>query len=158
MLYSTATEPVNPRGERPLTRDQLWKGLVLKARDARPFLPPGACTKCDVVLDGQDFIIREATIQGEDVSEIVTFQPGAKVSFHRRRGPREGVTVNEIIQCGDGSLLLTFYCLMDLKNAELGSEEERKAQATMDSEDRGFKRALLSTLARTRALVAEGRL
>jgi hypothetical protein len=45
---------------------------VLKARDARLFLPPGVCTKCDVVAEGKDHIIREATILGQDVSEIIT--------------------------------------------------------------------------------------
>jgi hypothetical protein len=49
MIFSTATVPVNPSGERRLTREQVWAGLVLKARDARLFLPPGACTKCEVV-------------------------------------------------------------------------------------------------------------
>ena len=44
MIYSTATVPVNPEGETPLTRAQAWKGLVLKARDARQFLPPNLCT------------------------------------------------------------------------------------------------------------------
>lgn len=48
MIYSTATVPVNPAGEIPLTRAQTWAGLVLKARDARQFLPPGLCTRCDV--------------------------------------------------------------------------------------------------------------
>ena len=38
MIYSTATVPVNPQGEAPLTKEQAWKGLVLKARDARQFL------------------------------------------------------------------------------------------------------------------------
>ena len=71
MIYSTATVPVNPQGETALTRDQLWQGLVLKARDARLFLPPGACTKCDVVVDAKDYLIREATIMGDDLSEIV---------------------------------------------------------------------------------------
>ena len=53
MIYSTATVPVNPQGESALTRDPLWQGLVLKARDARLFLPPGVCTKCDVIVDAQ---------------------------------------------------------------------------------------------------------
>ena len=34
MIYATATTPVNPAGEPPLTRAQIWKGLQLKARDA----------------------------------------------------------------------------------------------------------------------------
>jgi len=38
MIFSIATVPVNPSGERKLTRDQVWAGLVLKARDARLFL------------------------------------------------------------------------------------------------------------------------
>jgi hypothetical protein len=41
MIYSSATVLVNPEGEVPLTRAQVWKGLVLEARDARLFLPPG---------------------------------------------------------------------------------------------------------------------
>ena len=72
MIYSTATVPVNKVGQLPQTREQVWQGLVLKARDARLFLPPGICTKCDVLVEGKDYIIREATILGEDISEIVT--------------------------------------------------------------------------------------
>ncbi|TIT50279.1 MAG: DUF1857 family protein, partial [Mesorhizobium sp.] len=49
MIYSTATVPVNPEGEIRLTRAQAWKGLELKARDARLFLVAGLCTRCDVV-------------------------------------------------------------------------------------------------------------
>ena len=49
MIHSTATIPVNPEGEIRLTRAQAWAGLELKARDARLFLPPGLCTRCDVV-------------------------------------------------------------------------------------------------------------
>ena len=34
--------------------EQVRAGLVLKARDARLFLPPGACTKCEVVAESYD--------------------------------------------------------------------------------------------------------
>lgn len=34
MIYSTASVPVNPEDATPLTHAQVWKGLVLKARDA----------------------------------------------------------------------------------------------------------------------------
>ena len=158
MIYSTATVPVNKVGQLPLTREQAWQGLVLKARDARLFLPPGICTKCDVLVEGKDYIIREATILGEDISEIVTFESGSKVSFHQFRSPREGVIVNEIKQDPDGSLSLRFYCLLGLRNAEPGGPEEQKEQAMPNSEDLGYRGALLSTLARTRALVAEGKI
>ncbi|MCJ8159022.1 AtaL-like protein [Sphingomonas sp. LaA6.9] len=156
MIYSTATVPVNPEGEAALSRAQIWKGLVLKARDARLFLPPGICTKCDVVVEGDRYIVREATILGEEVSEIITFEPESKVSFHQFTGPREGVIINELFEDEAGSLQLKFYCLLGLRNAESGGKEEQEEQAMMDSEDRGYKRALLSTLARTRALVSDG--
>jgi hypothetical protein len=59
MIYSTATVPVNPEGATPLTRAQLWNGLVLKARDARQFLPPNLCTRCEVVEESATHIARE---------------------------------------------------------------------------------------------------
>ena len=158
MIFSTATVPVNPSGERKLTREQIWAGLVLKARDARLFLPPGACTKCEVVAEGRDFIVREAVIMNDELTEIITFAPNQKVSFHQFKSPREGVIVNEIVEDGDGEPQLRFYCYLGLVGVTPGSEQEQQAQALMDSEDRGYKAALLSTLARTRTLAEEGKL
>jgi hypothetical protein len=158
MIFSTATVPVNPSGERKLTRDQVWAGLVLKARDARLFLPPGACTKCEVVAEGKDFIVREAVILGDELTEIVTCAPKHKVSFHQVKSPREGVIVNEILEDDAGELQLKFYAYLGLVGVAPGSEQERQEQALMDSEDRGYKAALLSTLARTRTLAEEGKL
>ena len=158
MIFSTATVPVNPSGERKLTRDQVWSGLVLKARDARLFLPPGACTKCEVVAEGKDFIVREAVIWGDELTEIVTFAPKHKVSFHQVKSPREGVIVNEILEDEAGELELRFYAYLGLVGVPPGGEEERREQALFDSEDHGYKAALLSTLARTRTLAEEGQL
>jgi hypothetical protein len=158
MIFSTATVPVNPSGERKLTREQVWAGLVLKARDARLFLAPGACTKCEVVAEGTDFIVRDAVIMNDEITEIITFAPKQKMSFHQFKSPREGVIVNEILEDGDGELQLRFYAYLGLVGVTPGSEQERQAQAVMDSEDRGYKAALLSTLARTRTLAEEGKL
>jgi hypothetical protein len=72
MIYSTATVPVNPEGETKLTREQVWKGLELKARDACLFLPPGLCTHCDVIEESATHFVREATIAGSDIREIIT--------------------------------------------------------------------------------------
>ena len=157
MIYSTATVPVNPEGETPLTRDQAWAGLVLKARDARLFLPPGLCTRCEVVEEGRDHIVREATIGGKALSEIIAFEPESKVSFFQASGPREGVIVNELFEDDAGALQLRFYCYTGLRGKEAGGPEEQAEQAWMDSE-KGYKSALLSTLKRTRDLVGEGRI
>lgn len=157
MIYSTATVPVNPAGQTPLTREQAWAGLVLKARDARLFLLPGLCTRCDVVEDSESHIVRDATIGGADLREIIIFEPGHKVSFFQASGPREGVIVNELFEDEEGKLQLRFYCYLGLRGKAPGGPEEQAEQAMMDS-DKGYRAALLSTLARTRALLAEGRL
>ena len=157
MIYSTSTVPVNPEGEVPLSRAQAWAGLVLKARDARPFLPPGLCTRCDVVEESATHIVREATIGGAELREIIVFEAEQKVSFFQTTGPREGVIVNELFEDDTGALQLKFYCYTGLRGKQPNGPEERAEQEWMDSE-KGYKTALLSTLNRTRALLADGEL
>jgi hypothetical protein len=157
MIYSTATVPVNPQGETELTRAQLWEGLVLKAHDARLFLPPGLCTRCEVVEESATHIVREATIAGGDLREIITFEPQSKVTFFQATGPREGAIVNELFEDEVGALQLRFYCFLGLRGREPNGPEEKAEQAQFDG-DKGYKAALLSTLTRTRELVATGRI
>ncbi|WP_411880846.1 SRPBCC family protein [Polaromonas sp. YR568] len=157
MIYSTATVEVNPPGELPLTRAQAWAGLVLKARDARLFLPPGLCTYCEVVEESDTHIVREATIAGGDLREIITFEPEEKVTFFQATGPREGAIVNELFEDESGTLQLRFYCYLGLRGKVPGGPEEQTEQAWMDG-DKGYKSALASTLKRTRELLAQGKL
>ena len=157
MIYSTATVPVNPEGEAPLTRDQVWRGLERKARDARLFLPPGVCTRCKVTEESLTHFVREATIGGEDVREIIVLEPGAKVTFFQAQGPREGAIINELFEDEPGELQLKFYCFLGLRGKQPGGPEEQAEQMQFDS-DEGYKAALLSTLRRTRELLAKGSL
>ena len=157
MIYSTATIPVNPDGETKLTRAEVWAGLELKARDAREFLPPGLCTRCEVVEKSATHFVREATIGGADLREIITLEPEVKVTFFQAIGPREGTIVNELFEDAAGALQLRFYCYLGLRGKESNGPEEQAEQAQFDS-DRGYRSALLSTLKRTRELVAEDRL
>lgn len=154
MIYSSATVPVNPEGETPLTRAQAWQGLVLKARDARLFLPPTLCTRCEVVEESSTHILREATIAGDDLREIITFEPERKVTFFQAAGPREGAIINELFEDDAGALHLRFYCYLGLRNKKPNGPEERAEQEWMSS-DQGYRSALLSTLKRTRELVAD---
>lgn len=157
MIYSTATVPVNPAGETPLTREQVWKGLERKARDARLFLPPGLCTRCDVTEESATHFVREATIAGQDLREIIVLEPARKVTFFQATGPREGAIVNELFEDEVGDLQLRFYCYLGLRDKPSGGAEEQAEQAQFDSET-GYKAALLSTLKRTRELLADGSL
>ena len=157
MIYSTATVPVNPEGETPLTRAQAWAGLELKARDARLFLPPGLCTRCDVVEESGTHFVREATIGGADLREIIVLERESKITFFQATGPREGAIVNELYEDEAGALQLRFYCYLGLRGKEPNGPEERAEQGQFDS-DNGYKAALLSTLKRTRELLAAGRI
>ena len=157
MIYSTATVPVNPAGEPALTRAQAWQGLVLKARDARLFLPEGLCTRCEVVEGGATHFVREATIAGTGLREIITLEPESKVTFFQAAGPREGAIINELFEDATGALQLRFYCYLGLRGKQPGGPEEQAEQAQFDS-DKGYQGALLSTLKRTRELLADGKL
>ena len=157
MIYSTATVPVNPPGEIRLTRAQAWAGLERKARDARLFLPPGLCTRCDVVEESDTHFVREATIAGADLREIITLEPQHKVTFFQATGPREGAIVNTLFEDEAGALQLRFYCYLGLRDKTPGGAEEQEEQAQFDSES-GYKAALLSTLKRIRELLADGQL
>ncbi len=157
MIYSTATVPVNPEGETPLTREQVWKGLESKARDARLFLPPGLCTRCDVMEESETHFVREATIGGQDLREIIVLERQTKVTFFQATGPREGAIINELFEDESGALQLRFYCYLGLRGKQPGGPEEEAEQAQFDS-DQGYKAALLSTLKRTRELLATGKL
>ncbi|MCD2325372.1 DUF1857 family protein [Sphingomonas sp. IC-56] len=155
MIYSTATVPVNPAGDTRLTRAQLWAGLIQKARDARLFLPPGVCTRCEILEESNTHFVREATIAGDDIREIITLEPERKVTFFQATGPREGVIINEVLEDAEGELHLRFYCFLGLRDKAPGGPEEQAEQAQFDS---GYHAALLSTLMRTRELLADGKL
>jgi hypothetical protein len=157
MIYSTATVPVNPKGETRLTLEQAWKGLEMKARDARLFLPPGLCTRCDVVEESATHFVREATIAGLGIREIITLEPHSKVTFFQAAGPREGAIINELFEDETGALQLRFYCYLGLRGKQSDGPEEQVEQRQFDN-DQGYKAALLSTLKRIRELLAEGKL
>lgn len=157
MIYSTATVPVNPAGETTLSRAQVWAGLELKARDARLFLPPGVCTRCDVVEESATHFVREATIGGVDLREIITLEPESKVTFFQATGPREGAIINELSVDAQGDLQLKFYCYIGLRGKQPNGVEEQQEQSMFDG-DSGYRAALLSTLKHTRELLASGRL
>jgi hypothetical protein len=117
-------------------------------------------------------IVREALARGFDVralvrspgkasglegAEIIAFEPESKVTFFQATGPREGAVINELFEDESGELQLRFYGYLGLRGKMPGGPEEQAEQAWMDGEQ-GYKTALLSTLKRTRELLAQGEL
>lgn len=141
-------------GQAWLTRAQVWEGLVQKARDARLFFPPDECTRCEIVEESDSHLVRNATILGDDITEIITFDAETKITFFQAKSPREGAIVNELFEDQNGDLQLRFYCYLGLRDKAANGPEERAVQAWMDS-DNGFKAAIQTTLKRTRELLDE---
>ena len=108
MIYSTATRPGESERRDTANPAQVWKGPVRKARDTRLFLPPNLCTRCEVVEESATHIVREATIAGDDLREIIAFEPEKKVTFFQATGPREGAITNELFEDDAGALQLRF--------------------------------------------------
>jgi hypothetical protein len=109
------------------------------------------------VEESATHFVREATIGGADLREIVVLERERKVSFFQAAGLRAGAIVNELYEDEAGALQLRFYCYLGLRDKAPNGPEEQAEQAQFDSAS-GYKAALLSTLKRTRELLAEGRL
>ena len=71
-----------------LNRHEVWLGLVMKAGNALPFVPQ--MDKCDVVERGENWIIRDIRVFGQDLRERVTLEPERLVTFERIEGAVPG--------------------------------------------------------------------
>lgn len=144
---------VNPAGEEvALARQDVWRGLELKAANALPFVP--AMTVCEVKEERENFIRREIEFRGQRFGEDITLVPGESVQFDRTFGPVMGRIRNEILEGDGGELLLKFSFNLELEGVEAGSAEEKEYEATMSKD---YLKAAGATLAATRRMVAEER-
>src|SRR6266540_1412463 len=129
MISVTTAVPVNPPGQDVvLTRDDVWRGLVLKAENALPFVP--AMTRCDVTSRTDSVIEREIEFRGERLGERVTFDPKKQVTFVRTSGSVLGTIRNDIEE-EDGDLRLRFSFDLELQGVEPGSDAEKAYEDTM---------------------------
>jgi len=108
-----------------------------------------------VVKESTTHIVREATIRGANLREIITFEPERKGTFFRATGPCEGAIIDELLEDGNGALQLRLYCYLGLRGKTSDGPEEQAEQAQFDS-DKDYRSALLSTLRHTHELFAEG--
>lgn len=86
--HIAATLPINPPSVSPvLTQEQVWKGLVFKARNPQGFVPVEECT---IVEDhGEQGLTRRVkfipppngSFLPNEATEVVTLYPPTKVSY-----------------------------------------------------------------------------
>jgi hypothetical protein len=143
--------PVNPPEEEVvLTREDIWKGLVLKAENALPFVP--AMTMCEVKTRTESTIEREIEFRGERFGERITFDPQNQVKFVRTSGSVLGTIRNEIEE-EEGELRLRFSFDLELQGVEPGSDAEKDYEQTMRGD---YLKAVDATLGAIRRWAREG--
>jgi Domain of unknown function (DUF1857) len=136
-------------GHRKLTRSDIWKGLVMKAEDALPFVPGMA--KCNVVKRTPNGLVRDIIFRGEDARERITFYPEHKVVFVRESGNVDGFIVNEVLG-DDDDPRLRFSFALQLVDAPSDSAAEQEFRQVME---RDYLKAVDATLGAIRKMVAD---
>jgi hypothetical protein len=148
MIYVSKEVLANAPGHPTLTRGEIWKGLVMKADNALPFVPGMA--KCDVIERTANGLVRDIVFRGEDARERITFYPEEKVVFLRLSGNADGFIVNEIL--GDrGDMRVRFSFELQLVDGLSDIAKERKLGVLME---RDYLKAVDATLAAIRKMAS----
>jgi hypothetical protein len=148
MIYVSKEIAVNEQGQPKLSRSDVWKGLVMKADNALPFVPGMA--KCDVIERTAKGLLRDIVFRGEDAREKITFYPEEKVVFLRLSGNADGFIVNEVLG-GDDDLRLRFSFALQLVDAPSDSAKEREFREVME---RDYLKAVDATLGAIRKMAS----
>jgi len=150
MFKLSHTLPVDTEKPR-LNQAQIWQGLLLKAENPVPFLD--AMSACTVIDRGDNWLLRNFTLRGEEMQERVTFEPENRVTFERTRSSAMGTILNEIVTLDDGDMGLRFTFTLDVDGLADGSREETEFAERMS---RSYFQGVGSTLAEIRRQVESG--
>jgi hypothetical protein len=144
------TIPVNEPGKVLLSRHEVWAGLMMKAQNALPYVPQ--MQKCDVIEQGEGWLLRDIVFNNTPSRERVTFEPQRRVIFDRVGGTDLGRIENIIGEDAQGHLTLTFAFGLTRAGVPEGSEAERAHFAPMEG---AYLGAVAATLGAVRRTVAE---
>lgn len=150
MYQLSRTIPVNEPGKVLLSRHEVWAGLMMKAQNALPYVPQ--MQKCDVIEQGDGWLLRDIVFNNTPSRERVTFEPQRRVIFDRVGGTDLGRIENIIGEDAQGNLTLTFAFGLTKAGVPEGSEAERAHFAPMEG---AYLGAVAATLAAVRRTVSE---
>lgn len=149
MIEVSRTLSVNDGTRPPLGLDEVWEGLVDKARNPLPYI--ASMSECSVTERFDGGLVREIVHAGQPVREVVTFYPKRRVHFVRTHGTAKGTIDNELGFDEAGELALTFAFRIVLDGAEPGSAQEKEFAAHMEAD---YLDAVRTTLKAVRDRVA----
>ena len=151
MHHMSRTVAVNDDPQQPrLSGADVWRGLLLKADNALPFVPQ--MTRCDVLERGDNWLLRDITFRGEDARERVTLFPEERVHFERVQGRTRGTIDNEILADPHGELQLRFAFALEADGIAPDSAEEKEHFAATEA---AYLNAVNATLEAIRRVVRE---
>ena len=150
MYQLSRTVPVNEPKKSFLSRHDVWNGLLMKANNALPYVPE--MKKCDVVEQGDCWLVRDIMLKDIPLREKVTFEPEQRVIFDRTKGSELGRIENIIGEDANGNLTLTFAFSLRKDGVPEGSDAEKQHFAPMEQ---AYLNAVASTLAAVRRTVDE---
>jgi ketosteroid isomerase-like protein len=156
MFTMSRAIPVNDKSNANLpvlNRSHVWRGLVLKAENALPFVPK--MTRCETFERGDGYLVRDIIFRGDPARERVTFYPEQKVQFERLSGNTLGTILNEIEEDEKGELSLRFTFSLEKEGIPAGSAQEQEYAKMMEGDYLGAVQATLSAI---RQWVKEGTL
>jgi ketosteroid isomerase-like protein len=150
MISVSRSIPANEPGQPVLTRSDIWRGLVMKADNALPFVP--AMTHCEVKSrEGSNVLVREIEFRGQRCHERVTLTPERNVRFERLDGDVLG-TINNDIEDGASGLALRFSFDLKLAGVPDGSPAEVEYGQTVEKD---YLKAVDATLGAIRKMKSQ---
>lgn len=146
MYTISAARLVNPEGSSVvLDRAMVWRGLVMKAENAVPFVP--GMEYCAVLERFPGGLRREIVSRGARMRERVLLTPEIEVRFLREDTDHSGWIVNAVHE-SDWGLLLSFSFALRFPGTEEGSDAERAAGDAMKQSYFGAIDATLAAMRR----------
>lgn len=127
MFTVIASAPLNPDGETvQLTPDQVWQGLQVRARNGDDrFVPPGH--RFEVIEDQGDVLTRRVQLEErEDEIQRISFHGGRVAVLDFIEGDQRSVILNSIETDEEGEYELKFTYLVEFRDLEHGSEDEKQ--------------------------------
>ena len=146
---------VNRPGEAfpPLSREELWFGLLCRAEDARPFLP--GLESCRIVARHDHQLTRELVFGTTIIRDHVSLLPPNRISFETEATQEHagGNLTISIEESDTGELFLRFCYRTDFAEGTESTEEETKIVDVIRS---AYHHADLDTLRVIREIARSG--
>jgi hypothetical protein len=154
MIYVSRQIKVNEdrtRYDPLLGRGEVWRGLVMKARNVLPYVPGVA--RCEVLEQSDSGLVREVEFRGERAHERVTFRPPERVTFLRLSGRVDGLIVEEVTGTEDDPVLRASFALQlaDVASDSIAEHEFR------DRMERDYFKTVAAAVAAMRRMASAQR-